>query len=47
MKEWIVDIKDNTFYVIKADTREEAIEKALDFWIERNPDIYVEEIKED
>ena len=47
MKEWIVDIRDNTFYVIKADTREEAIEKALDFWIERESDIHAEEIEED
>ena len=47
MKEWVVDVRDNTFYFIKAETKEEAIEKALDFWFEREPDIYAEEIKED
>ena len=46
MKEWIVDIRDNTFYIIKAKTQKEAVEQALEFWSQRNPDIYVEELEE-
>lgn len=47
MKKWSIDIKDETNYIIEAETQEEAVEKALDFWIEREPDIYAEEIEED
>ena len=46
MKEWIVDIRDNTFYIIKAETQEEAIEQALEFWSQRDPDIHAEELEE-
>ena len=47
MKKWYIYLRDATAYPIEAKTKEEAIEKALDFWIEREPDIYAEEIKED
>ena len=47
MPKWSIDMRDEVIYFIEAETREEAIEKALDFWIEREPDIYAEEIEAD
>lgn len=46
MPKWSIDIRDEAIYFIEAETKEEAVEKALDFWIEREPDIYAEELEE-
>ena len=43
-----VEISDNAWYPeIEADTPEEAIQVALEWWLERQPDIHCEETQED
>lgn len=51
MKKWNVKITDSTYYDdIEAETEQEAIDMALEWWGEkwpRWPDVFVEEVEED
>ena len=46
MKKFYVMIRDSVDYEIEAETEEQAIEKALDYWAEREPDIFVDDEEE-
>ena len=46
MKHFTVDLQDSAFYHILADTPEEALEQALEWFSERKPLIVVEELEE-
>ena len=41
MKIFTVDVRDSTIYEIEAENQEEAIEVALEYWSQREPDAYV------
>lgn len=48
MKKWDICLRDVTEYEIEAETKEEAVEIALDYWVERLPEIlWCDEIKEE
>lgn len=48
MVKWDICLRDVTEYEIEAETKEEAIEIALDYWSERLPEIlWCDEIKEE
>jgi hypothetical protein len=42
-----VVVKDYVIYEVEASNEEQAIERALDYWDEREPDVAVEKIKEE
>ena len=46
MKKFYVVIEDSVGYEIEAKTEDEAIEKALGYWDEREPDVFVENEEE-
>lgn len=46
MKKFLIVIQDSAEYEIKADTEEQAIEQAYQYWLERDPDIFVEDEQE-
>lgn len=46
MKKFYVMIRDSVDYEIEAETEEDAIEKALDYWAEREPEFYVDDEEE-
>ena len=45
-KRYSISIEDFIHYDLEADSEEEAIEIALEYWAEREPDVYVEEDEE-
>ena len=47
MARFKITIQDYVEYDITAETEDEAINKACDFWINRNPDIFLEEVDDD
>ena len=46
MKTFEISLKDCALYVIEAKTKEEAIIQAIEWFNEREPEIYCEEIEE-
>lgn len=46
MKKFYVMIRDSADYEVEAETEEQAIEIALDYWAERDPDIFVDNDEE-
>lgn len=46
MKKFYVMIRDSVDYEVEAETEEDAIESALEWWAERNPDIFVDNDEE-
>lgn len=46
MKKFYVMIRDSADYEIEAETEERAIEIAYNYWVERDPDIYVDSKEE-
>ena len=46
MAKYYVMVRDSVDYEIEAETEEQAIEIALDYWVERNPDIFVDDEEE-
>jgi hypothetical protein len=47
MPKFNIEISDNAYYPdIEAETKEEALYKAIQWWCEREPDIHCEEVKE-
>ena len=46
MKKFYVMIRDSADYEIEAETEEQAIERALDYWAERKPDVFVDDDEE-
>lgn len=48
MKKYNIEIRDEVYYEgIEANSRDEAVEIALEWFGERWPDIWTEEVKED
>ena len=45
-KKYSITIEDFVNYDIEADSEEKAIEIALDYWVERDPTVYVESKEE-
>ena len=43
MKKFYVMIRDSADYEIEAETEEQAIETAYQYWLERDPDIFVDD----
>lgn len=43
MKKFYVMVRDSVDYEIEAETEEQAIEKAYEYWLEREPDIFVDD----
>ena len=46
MKKFYVMIRDSADYEIEAETEEDAIEKAYEWWTQRDPDIFVDDEEE-
>ena len=46
MKKFYVMIRDSVDYEVEAETESDAIEKALEWWTERWPDIFVDDDEE-
>ena len=46
MKKFYVMIRDSVDYEIEAETEEQAIERAYEWWAEREPDIFVDNDEE-
>ena len=42
MKKFYIMIRDSVDYEIEAETEDEAIDKALEYWAEREPEFYVD-----
>lgn len=42
MKKFYIMVRDSADYEIVAETEDEAIEKAIDYWAGRDPDIFVD-----
>ena len=45
MAKWNVEVKDVAAYFIEAATEEEAALQAYNWWVERNPETIVTEVK--
>lgn len=43
MKKFYVMIQDSVDYEIEAETEEQAVEQAYQYWLEREPDIFVDD----
>ena len=46
MKKFYVMVRDSVDYEIEAETEEQAVEKAYEYWLEREPDIFVDDEQE-
>ena len=47
MKKFYIMIRDSADYEVEAETEDEAIEKALRYWDEREPDVFVDNDEEE
>lgn len=46
MKKFYVMIRDSVDYEIEAETEEDAIDQAYEYWMQREPDIFVDNEEE-